>query len=917
MRIVSAVIGAFLGFALANGATGLLGILLGAFAGYAFVELITLRDRLADVEKRQDVLRKALAAQRTAAVNEAEADPKSGVPETTVSPPASAPRVPGVSASRSISGALASSEPAATAIASGWSRAADSSTHHVAANSPPQSVFDAVVKFLREYFTGGNTLVRVGIIILFFGVAFLLRYIAEHSRVPIQFRLSAVVLGGVVLLVLGWRLRKNRPGYALALQGGAVGIIYLTVFAALRLYALLSPGAAFALLVTIAAVSAALAVLQNSQAFALLGVVGGFLAPVLASTGQGSHVVLFTYYAVLNAGILAIAWFKPWRALNLVGFLFTFVVATAWGVLRYEPRLFASTEPFLILFFLFYIAIAILFAARQSAELRGYVDGTLVFGTPAAVFALQSGMVHQWPYALAYSAVVAAVLYLLIAWILRLKGQESQRLAAEAFLAIGILFLTLAVPLALDDRWSAATWALEGAALIWIGCRQGRRVARFFGALLHFAAGIIFWLDIDSPHGKVAFLNSTYLGGVMVSAASVFSVAVLQRYRDRLLQYESPIAPILFFWGLLWWLYSGLTEIQRRIPDRYDAAVSLVFIGATALICSELHQRSRLSVARLPALWLLPAMMLYALLAVAEVHHPSADGGWLAWPLAFGAFYFVCKRHEGAPGSVLANSLHVGSAWLLVALTSWEVAWAVDQAVTGTGSWPAIGWVLFPGTVLFVLPRLTARIVWPIGLHREAYVALAGAGLAAYLALWSLFTNFKLLADPAPFPFVPIVNPVDLTQAFVLLVLLKFWMHLREARYPVWAHVSDSVGFGLLAAFAFIWLNAALLRTLHFWAGVPLELRAATDSTVVQTSLTIFWTVLALATMLAATRKGTRIVWLTGAGLLAVVIAKLFTVDLSHSGTVERIVSFVGVGLLMLVIGYFSPLPPAAADSAS
>jgi uncharacterized membrane protein len=63
--------------------------------------------------------------------------------------------------------------------------------------------------------------------------------------------------------------------------------------------------------------------------------------------------------------------------------------------------------------------------------------------------------------------------------------------------------------------------------------------------------------------------------------------------------------------------------------------------------------------------------------------------------------------------------------------------------------------------------------------------------------------------------------------------------------------------------------------------------------------------------MLFATRRGVRVVWLCGAGLLGVVVAKLFLVDLSSIGSIERIVSFVAVGLLMLVIGYFSPLPPA------
>jgi hypothetical protein len=49
-----------------------------------------------------------------------------------------------------------------------------------------------------------------------------------------------------------------------------------------------------------------------------------------------------------------------------------------------------------------------------------------------------------------------------------------------------------------------------------------------------------------------------------------------------------------------------------------------------------------------------------------------------------------------------------------------------------------------------------------------------------------------------------------------------------------------------------------------------------------------------------------------GSGLLAAVIVKLFFVDLSGQGTIERIVSFVGVGVLILVIGYMAPVPPAA-----
>ncbi len=396
----------------------------------------------------------------------------------------------------------------------------------------------------------------------------------------------------------------------------------------------------------------------------------------------------------------------------------------------------------------------------------------------------------------------------------------------------------------------------------------------------------------------------------MVGAASVFSAVVLERTREELAESEQAISPVLFFWGVLWWLFSGLTEIQRHAPDRYEPALGLLLMAFTALISSELERRTRLRVARVPPIGLLPAMAVYAAIAVLEVHHPFADGGWFAWPLTFAAFYFVGKRHEGEPERLLANCLHVGSAWLLTALLCWEVAWEINQAVAGGGSWPMIAWAVIPAVALFILPRLAERTAWPVGPHRAAYVGIAGAGLAVYLAAWSLLTNVTLAGDSYPLPFVPLLNPLDLAELFVVLVLLRFWLYVRRASSAAYRPLPDGQGFGTLALLAFVWLNAALLRTLHHWAWIPYQVESMLRSTLVETSLSIFWTILALTTMLVATRTAARIVWVVGAGLLGLVIAKLFLVDLSRVGTIERIISFVGVGLLMLVIGYFSPLPP-------
>jgi uncharacterized membrane protein len=70
---------------------------------------------------------------------------------------------------------------------------------------------------------------------------------------------------------------------------------------------------------------------------------------------------------------------------------------------------------------------------------------------------------------------------------------------------------------------------------------------------------------------------------------------------------------------------------------------------------------------------------------------------------------------------------------------------------------------------------------------------------------------------------------------------------------------------------------------------------------------------LGFAGMIWGARSRHRLVWLTGAGFMALVVIKLFLIDLGNTGTVERIISFIGIGALLLVVGYFAPVPPRQA----
>jgi uncharacterized membrane protein len=903
MRVVLPIIGLLIAASLGSPASRAFDLVFGAAVGFLIADLGVLRMRLEDLFKELDRLKKEFRRRQDG--------PTAAVPPRETRPEPEAVEYPEYKPAHSA--AQAQLDRPWQDIESPMQEAAPRPSAPfppvaAAARSPAQE--PALITAIRNFFTGGNTLVRVGVIVLFFGVAFLLRYMAEHSHIPIEVRLTGIALASIALIIFGWRLRTTRGGYALALQGGGVGILYLIIFAALRLYSILPATIAFLLLALIAILSAILAILQNSMSFALLAVSGGFLAPVLASTGQGSHVVLFSYYAVLNAGIVTVAWFKAWRPLNVAGFVFTFAIGTAWGVLKYRPEDCATTEPFLILFFLFYLGIAILFTLRQTAKTIGYIDGTLIFGTPIVVFSLQSAMLHDRLMVLAYSAIALSALYLFIAYLLKRRHSDTQKLLFESFMALGVAFLTLAVPLALDARWNAATWALEGTALIWVGCRQNRLLPRLFGALLNVVAGCLAASEFKTSSDYLTLPLGDYFGILVQSGAAIFSARTLQTNRAHLKEFEPLIRDVLYWGGLALWLLGSVSELHRYLPT-YETAATLLLVTFTTLGSSEIHRRAQLSAAKIAALLQLPAMLCFAAFASLNLAHPFIDGGWWGWLPAFAALYFLMFRHEGAARAPLAKSLNSGAAWLFCALLSWEIAWQFKTHVAAGDAWFTSVWIVIPAFFLWRLPKLVTRVKWPFARNREAYLFVAGVGVALYLGAWSLLTNATSVGDTAPLPYVPLLNPLDLGQILVLLALIRYWRFLNAVASPGSPRIDKRIPLPALVTLGFIWLNALLLRTLHHWFGVAFNLEEWMASTLVQTSLSLFWTVLALTAMLIAARKRERIVWLVGAALLGVVIAKLFLIDLSRIGSVERIISFVGVGLLMLIVGYFSPLPPA------
>jgi uncharacterized membrane protein len=882
-----------------------------------------------------------------------------------------------------------------------------------------------IVSLLVRYFTGGNLLVRIGGVVLFFGLAFLVKYAAEHSTISIGTRLVLVALAAVALVVVGWVLRAREGAYGQILQGLGVAIFYLVLYGASKYYMILPLEVAFGLMFGVAVVGSVLAVIQGSLPMALFAIAGGFLVPILISGGLGSHVVLFGYYFFLNLGIVVMAWYRSWRVLNLVGFLSTFVIATGWGILEYHPELFATTEPFLILFFLMYLSVSILFVRQSLGHL---VDSALVFGLPAVAFGLQVNLVEAMAYGAAYSATVLGVVYALLAW--GLAHRELYGRLSTSFALLAVVFFTVAVPYYFDADVTAALWALESTAVVWLALKQSRTYARYAGEGLQLFSLGLYLLSMLG----YGVSGAEYAGYVIVAGALFATGYLLEQHRD-VLEYDRYHPQVLLGLSVAVWLISGWEASVEIVPFAlYHKMLIVVSVGAVLLIAL-----GRWLAWELPSRLLegvLGLGMLLFVLSVAErgvVMHPFGGLGWLAVPLWMGLSYALMYRYQ--TGWKTASIHHIASLWfgaLLVMLevVHWAGVWHWHRV------WADVAVALVPFAMLVVL---VMRDRYPAWMHpyKTLYRQVGAGGLAAFLTLWQAWT-FGMAEQVHAAGYVPILNPLDAAQIAVAGVIAVWLYRSRDAmesslRMGLSAlaylfglvlatvvlarafHVYDGVayevlslwgsfsfqlalaslwagiivlssvyarrlachvlrvGVGVLSALMLLWelrafayspdllhlylpvlngldgvqigvlgvvvwwiyrygrdlddaarlalylvtvfesamlISVMFARAIHVYHNVPYVVDALWHDLYFQTGLSLLWSTTAILLMLLSKRYESRPLWMVGFGLLGVVVLKLFFVELANSGTVERIVSFMVVGILLLVIGYFVPLPP-------
>ncbi|MGK0187811.1 MAG: putative membrane protein [Verrucomicrobiales bacterium] len=183
-----------------------------------------------------------------------------------------------------------------------------------------------------EMFMGGKLFAWIGGLALFLGLAFFVRYSFEQNLISPATRVILGSIAGAGLLIGGWLVkRKTYEITSQTLCATGILTLYACVFASSHaFYGFFSMPVAFLLMTTVTAIAFTIAVRLNGQAVAVLGLLGGFLTPILLSTGSDHSLALFTYIAVLDIGLAAIAIKQRWKHLVALAATATLLTQIGW-----------------------------------------------------------------------------------------------------------------------------------------------------------------------------------------------------------------------------------------------------------------------------------------------------------------------------------------------------------------------------------------------------------------------------------------------------------------------------------------------------------------------------------------------------------------------------------------------------------
>jgi uncharacterized membrane protein len=904
---------------------------------------------------------------------------------------------------------------------------------------PEPAIAPAASRPSLEQIIGTRWVMIAGVISVIFAVGFFLKYAYDNAMIGPWGRIAIAAAAGLAALIIGEVTRRR--DYQIVAKGvTALGfaILYATVFSAYRVYHLIPATSSFALAIFVTAGAMAYATILDEVLMAVLALLGGYLTPILLSTGQNLPVPLFFYVLILGLGAMGCAVYRKWPGVNLMCFFGTYGLYTGWFESFYRstmnsveglPPQMAIALIWLGIFFVVFLALPLVYGLVNNSPARKQ-DVTLILSNAAATLYYLWTILypaHRNEMALCCAALFAIHLAAALAVYRRCPEDDDCRMG---LVAIGLFFVTLAIPLYFRMYIVALSWSAEAAVLCFIGLRYRSWLTQLAAAVAMTLS--LYKLAEQLPlHNELFTLafNPQFGSWCFVAAMAGLGHVLYRRPHESLFpdDFRDTVVSLLYALSMTilmaaclmeWYCHCdinlGSIHESQTVFHRglfvLAAVIPLLFLIRPLIPAGPILPRISVALCGLSTAYVLIAFVL-----VHKSAYAIFVNGWFAYGTMFVAslFLWAFLLRRAWPQTdwnlVLAATITLFVRLVAGILVSEELAlfWYCRNEFAGpvTGwyfyavlsvaiLWAVYGTFLIPwlGIILGVAGSACLIVMYPT-VHTVAFTIglnswfLTGLGFVASLFVGCAILRWKW--QPGE-PQDTIIRHVVLAAKFMLGILVSeelilYWFCRNQYGTPtpawfyyavmsvaiLWAVYGSfllprvgmlmglvgcacltmlfppahfvaysivfnplfSVGFGFVAALAiaailirrqvpcehpdrWAWAVLALSAVVILWILTTEEIYLYWDCSHRYTRLpenwtyfsnmyiSIFWALYGAILMVAGFAKHLRFVRYLALGLFALLLAKVFLIDMSNVRSVYRMAAFLATGLTLLGVSY-------------
>jgi len=766
---------------------------------------------------------------------------------------------------------------------------------------------------------GTRWILIAGVVAIFVGVAFFLRYAIDNFSIGPLGRVIAVAAGGLIALTAGEITRRR--GYEIVAKGvTALGfaVLYAAVFTTSQLYGLIGTAPAFILAIIITASAMAYAVTLNEIVMAFLSLLGGFLTPVIVSTSQNLPIPLFSYTLTLGVGAILCGYYRKWRTVNLLAFAGTFLLYTSWFEKFYRPDI-TAIEPslsqmpmalgWLGIFFLIYLVMPILYELVNKKDTHKEDVMLMLFNAIVTFYYLHAIFFESHQSILAFCTAGLAAAHLIMMAVAMARCRDDKNLQM-VLLAIALVFITVAVPLYWKMCALTMAWAIQAIVLTVIGLRYKSVLTQFSAivTLLLSCGNLLIYLPMHTEAFRL-FINPTFGTWCVVASATCIChilyrniSTTTEELHDLITQLLYTAAGLLLFAAttMEWYWHCHYNLMTPASIHFISRGQILIFAGIILFfIIGPIRQRTQLTQAF--TMIMTAVGTIFTAYALIHLHKESFTIFFnldFMIVLAFITAMLICHikyRHntESTDNAGISQIIYglLGSLFLLIVTAEWYWHYKLNLSSPHNTT-------LLKGQVIIfavILQLFVLRPICPRGTVPKVLACIIAFVASVFTMI--VFTEFykESFTIFANIEFAVVI-------IFVAALFLAALLSLKSAK-------SEKETFGLAITFALtavfvLWILLTEEIWLYWYCRNKYAAATTNWTFLAHMYISVAWAVYGAILMIIGFIFKKRTLRFIAIGLFALLLGKVFILDMGTVKSVFRIAAFLATGITLVGVSY-------------